>query len=610
MTTTQLPRPALTIPEPAEAPADGTTLVHRLIEARAKRTPHALAATAGRERLTYRDLNARANRLARTLRAAGVRTEQPVALLMERSLEMLVGFLAVLKSGGAAVLLDPGHPDQRLRTVAAATRPRLVLTLEYLRRRLPELPAVLLDTDRPEIDRQGPDDLNVPVHLDNLAYLVHTSGSTGEPKRVGVLHRSVAHSIATHQAGHRITADDRAAWISPPGSSAVVGEIWPYLAAGASVHAAPAGIVADVEDLRDWLLRYAVTKAFLPMPLAELMVNLDWPADTDLRLVTIGSDTVRRWASASLPFEVAVSCGSAEANGVTSSLVPWDGRLTNRTATAADRAGLPPVGRPWPDVRLHLLDAALRAVPPGAIGEICVDSPELARGYLGAAGLTADRFVPNPYGRPGTRLYRTGDLGRIRSDGHLEHHGRTDRDIKIRGFRVSPAEIEAELLKLPGIRDAAVVAVEGGTEGADRRLVGYVVADPRPDAARIVAYLAERLPAYLVPAAVTFLDRMPLTPNGKVDRAALPSPDWVSMARCGEHREPRDELEAGIADAFGEVLGRTGVGAEDNFFHLGGDSLTGARLAQRLRALLGKRVPLRVIFQNPTPATLAGRLRA
>ena len=586
----------------ASARAGGCALVHRLIEAQAQLNPHALAVTDHRTRLTYGELNRRANQLARALVTAGARPEELVAILADRSLEMLVAFLGILKSGAAAVLLDPSHPDARLCRITDTIGPLALVTLECHRDRISKIPTIMLDSGCPAIRANRTENLEVVVHPDNLAYVVHTSGSTGEPKRVGVLHRSIMHSVWTHQVGHQITAEDRGAWLAPPGSSAAVGELWPYLSAGASVHAAQPGVVSDAEGLRDWLIEYRITKTFFSMPLAEQMFALSWPGDCPLRLVTIGSDTVRQWADESLPFEVAVSCGSAEANGVTSSLVPWKDRLTSRTATTADRSGLPPVGRPWPDVQIHLLDSQFRPVPPGDIGEMYIDSPELARGYLSAPAVTADRFVPNPFGSPSGRLYRTGDLALRRPDGHIVHCGRADNEIKIRGFRVSPAEIEVELLKLPGIRDAAVVAIEG----RDRRLVAYIVGPTSLSAADLREHLAARLPAQMVPAAFVSIDRMPLTLNGKVDRNALPEPVWAPQTEC---RAIAGELEARVAASFAEILACDAVGADGNFFDLGGDSLSASRLARLLRIRLQIELPLRAVVRNPTPAALATYVR-
>ncbi|XKK38564.1 amino acid adenylation domain-containing protein [Nocardiopsis sp. ARC36] len=505
---------------PVEAP------VHELFERRAGSHPDALAIERSGERLTYRQLNARANQLARVLRTHGAEPETTVALLMERSTEMLVAFLAVFKSGAAAVLLDPGHPAKRLERTIADARPRALLTLG----RLAAVPqgldttVILVDDEWDRIGSQPSGDLGVPVHPEGIAYVVHTSGSTGEPKRVAVLHRSVAHSVRTHQEGHRITPQDRAAWLAPPGASVSVGELWPYLTAGASVHPAEREAASSAEALRDWIVRERVTTAFVSMPLAEHLYTLPWPRTAALRLLTVGSDKVRRWASPELPFEVAVAYGSSEANGISSCLVPWSDRLTSATAGPSDLGTAPPVGRPWSGVRLRLLDPVMRPVPPGAVGELYVGGPELARGYLGASALTAERFVPDPDGPAGARLYRTGDLARFDSDGRLHHYGRVDHETKVRGFRVHPAEAEAALLEHPAVQAAVVVPVvhpSGSTQ-----LAAYLVGRPGLDVGEVRAHAGERLPEHLAPAAYTVLPVLPTTVNGKVDRSALPQVSW------------------------------------------------------------------------------------
>jgi amino acid adenylation domain-containing protein len=581
-------------------------LVHEMVQRQARLRPDALAVSRGAEHVPYRELNARANKLARALREHGAGPETTVALLMERSVEMLVAFLAVFKSGAAAVLLDPSHPAERVRTAVAVARPAVLLTLGRLGGAPPvgDVPVIQVDVDWGRVHALPGTDLDVPVHADGLAYVVQTSGSTGVPKRVAVLHRSVAHSVQTHQEGHRIISADRGSWLAPPGSSVSVGELWPYLAAGASVHVAEPAVVGSPAALRDWIVRERITKTYVSMPLAEHLFELPWPADTALRILTVGSDKVRRWADPALPFEVAVAFGSSEANGISSCLVPWDRRLTSATAGRRRRESPPPVGRAWPDVRLWLLDAHLRPVPPGAVGELYVGGPELARGYLDAPALTADRFVPDPFGPPGERLYRTGDTAWRDSDGFLHYVGRVDHEVKVRGFRVNPGEVESALLAHPGVHDAVVMPVTH-PDGSSQ-LAAYVVAAAGAEDLR--RHMADRLPAHLRPAAYEFLGDLPVTTNGKVDRAALPPVNW--QAERAAYEPPRDELEQSLVDLFAEVLRMDRVGVGDDFFLLGGDSLSGARLTSRLRSRLRHRVTLRALLKNPTPALLAEQLRS
>jgi amino acid adenylation domain-containing protein len=578
-----------------------TVLVQDTIRAWAEREPYRLAVTADADSLTYAELDRRANQLAWTLLRAGVVVETPVAVLAPRSVEMLVSFLAVLKAGASAVLLDPAHPDARIRRSCEEVGVALVLSVARLGRELPiGVPVIRVDMDWHVAQQQAETDPGVRVHLDNVAYLIHTSGSTGTPKRVMITHRSIAHSVTTHRDGHRIAPDDRAAWLAAPGASTSVGELWPYLTSGASVHAAPADIGADAASLRDWLVAQRIEKAFVGMPVAEQLIGLTWPADAALRLLTIGSDRVRRWAAVDLPFEVAVSCGSSEANGVTSGLSPWHDRTTNKTATPDLRAAVPPIGRAWPDVRLHILDRRLRQVAPGEIGELHVAGPELARGYLGAPGETARRFVPDPFGPPGERLYRTGDQASRGADDLVYHHGRTDNEVRIHGNRVDPAEVEIALLAVPGISNAVVVpAVHPSGEMV---LAAYVVG--RTDGLKDI--VAGQLPPHLVPAAFISLDSLPLNANHKVDRHALPTPDWPRLR--AEYEPPRTELERVVAGIWSDVLGIANVGVRDHFFDLGGNSLSGARVMSRISRQLGRRVPMRDLLRHATPESLAAYL--
>lgn len=580
------------------------TLVTDLLAGAARHTPHALAITDAHGRRTHAELDADANRLAHWLREGGIGAESPVLLCTERSVEMATALLAVFRAGGMAVLADPRYPARRLAGLVAASRPGAVLTTGQHGASIEAAGAevLCLDTGRDALAGYPTDPPDVAVHPDQIAYVVHTSGSTGEPKRVAVTHRSVAHAVLTHAQAHRITAADRGAWLAAPGSSASVGELWPLLAVGASVHAAPPDVAADENTLRDWLLAQEISVAFVAMPMAERLYLAEWPERAALRLVTVGSDRVRRWARPDLPFEVAVDFGSAECNGITSCMVPYPQRLTSLTASEPDRAVPPPVGRPWPDVRVHLLDDDFREVAPGEAGEICVGGPELARGYLGDPAGTAARFAPDPFGPPGARLYRTGDLGRWRYDGRLEHRGRVDFQVKIRGFRVDPVEVERYLLEYPGVREAVVVAIDHPS--GEKLLVAYLVADGDPVPAELRAYLSERLGEAAVPANFTILAAIPRTDHGKVDRRALPAPDWH-----GHGVAFTDRIEQDVAEVFALVLGAAEVGRTDHFLLLGGSSMSAARVAAELSRRCEVRVQLRDVMRHLTVAELATHVR-
>jgi amino acid adenylation domain-containing protein len=589
-----------------------TIRVARLVETQAARRPDALAVSDATGVFSYGQLNSHANRLARVLRGMGVRRETAVAVHMERSRELLTALLAVFKAGATAHLLDPRWPAGHTDALLSAMPPRCLLQHSMSAAVTTAVDVVHVDT---LLDRRHPavsPDLDVPVHPDNLAYVVHTSGSTGRPKAVGVTHRSVSHCVTTHAAGHRIVPADRGSWLASPGSSAGVGELWPYLASGASVHAGEPGIVASPAELRDWLVTQAITKAFLGTAVAQELAALPWPADAALRLVTVGGDRALRWAPAELAFEVAVSYGSAEANAVTSCLVPWARRRTSHTASEAERAVPPPVGRPWPEVRVLVLDEGLKRRPAGVVGELFVAGPGLTRGYLGLPALTAERLLPDPYSAaPGGRLYRTGDLASLGDDGMLFHAGRTDRMVKVRGHRVELSDVEAAMLRYPGISAAAVVSAQDGAAGT--RLAAYVVWAPAPgehaSPRAVRSFLLGQLPEYLVPEDIIAVDRLPRNTNGKVDRQALPAPVW------GVHRrsEPPDTVDdpviGPVRRLWMSLLEVQDAKPDDHFLECGGTSITAGRLIARLREELG--VPLRMaeFMREPTLAALLAQVR-
>jgi len=579
-----------------------TGAIHEEFVRRATETPDAVALTHGPTSTTYAELNAASDHLAERLRSAGVTTESPVGLLSYRSARMLTGLLAVFKAGATAILLDPGHPQARLREVVDSIAPALVLTdpdVEFSHVR--SVPLTYESSNAP---------VGVPVPLDCLAYLVLTSGSTGAPKPVAVTHRSIADATRIHREGYRLSARDRGSWLSPPGSSVSVGELWPFLSVGASVHVADQDVVSSPEALRDWLVAQRITVAYAGMPLAEALYTLPWPADCALRLLVVGSDTVRTWASTSLPFEVAVSIGSAEANAISSCLSPWGRRITSKTASRARQTTLPPVGRAWPGVRTHVLDGEFNPLPVGTIGELHVASSQLARGYLGDPRRTAAAFVPNPYA-PGERLYRTGDLVRLGADGVLEHCGRVDGQVKIDGQRVVPAEVERHLLAHPDVTEAVVVARQDPS--GRQRLVAYLAGGEVP-AATMRGFVAGRLPVPSVPTAYVHLDTLPRNVNGKIDRRSLPDPRWQPDAPVDSQRDPQrgdgDEIDRAVVDSWRSALKLDRVAEDDDFYLVGGDSMAGNKIARDLNRRFGLRLTVRAVLLRPTPRQLAAAVRS
>ncbi|HUZ25458.1 MAG TPA: amino acid adenylation domain-containing protein [Streptosporangiaceae bacterium] len=567
-----------------------------IFERQARRSPAAPAVAQDGRELTYAQLNRQANKLARVLIARGIGPEDVVALALPRDPQLIVAILAVLKSGAAYLPLDPGHPRERLDFMLTNARAALVLATAATAAGLPgAAPALILDAPSHRADRAAARGTNVteaerrtPLRADHLAYVIYTSGSTGRPKAVAVTHRGIPVLFANQVERHAAVTGSRVLQLVSPSSDVMVAELCMALLAGGCL-VLPGATLAG-EELARFLARETITHAHIPPAVLATLPRARLP---HLRVLITGGencppDLVRHWRSGRLMVN---AYGPSETTCDVSSS-PW------REDDAPEH---PVIGRPIAHVRVYVLDDRLGLVPPGTRGELYVDSPGLARGYLGRPDATAERFVANPFGPPGSRLYRTGDLARWRAD-RLEFLGRADDQIKIRGFRIEPGEIEAALARCPGLGPVAVIARED--RPGDRRLVAYVCrgAGGEPDPASLRRQLAARLPAHLVPAAFVVLDALPLTPNRKLDRAALPAP---AAAPAGGGRPPRDEHEKVLSDLFAEVLGIEEVGVEDNFFDLGGHSLLATRLVSRVRAVLGVELGIRRLFDLPTVADLA-----
>jgi amino acid adenylation domain-containing protein len=577
--------------------------VHELFEAQAALRPGALAVACGDERLTYGELNERANRLARLLRGAGVGREDLVCILLERSAETAVCALAVLKAGAAYVPLDPSYPPDRLSFMLEDARAKVLLTRERLsetlRGRL-TCPAVCLDRDAEEIARHDGGDLARASTRDNLAYVIYTSGSTGRPKGVQVTHGSLLNLARWHQEAYGVNADDRATQLASVGFDASVWELWPYLTAGASLHVPEEGTRASAEALREWLAGRRVTITFLPTPLAESVLALEGPRETALRYVLTGGDQLRGYPPPSLGFTLVNHYGPTESTVVATSFV---------VPCAEDALTPPPIGRPIANTRVYLLDRRGEPTPTGVAGELYIGGDGLARGYHQRPALTAERFVPDTFSsEPGARLYRTGDVARWLPGGELEFLGRADSQVKVRGYRIELGEVEAALRAHASVRECVCVVKDD--ERGLRRLVAYVVGAEGAGVTRaeLAEHLGRRLPEHMIPSAFVTLEAMPLTPNGKLDRRALPEPVYAGAA--GEFVAPRTPVEEVLCGVFAQVLGVERVGAHDNFFELGGHSLLATQLMSRVRSTFRVEAPLRALFGHPTAAELARHVEA
>ncbi|MFE9921507.1 non-ribosomal peptide synthase/polyketide synthase [Streptomyces sp. NPDC005774] len=546
------------------------------------RDPHAPAVTDGQRTWSYGELARRAGRLAAHLVGSGAGPERTVALVLPRSMELIAAELAVALAGAAFLPVDPGYPAERRALMLADAAPAVVLDD-------PDRVRALMDAGTRETDPPGS-----RVLPDHAAYVIFTSGSTGTPKGVTVTHRGIGAFAAAAAERYDVGPGDRVLQFSSPSFDASVLELCVSVLSGALLVVPPDGPWLG-DELAAVLDEHRITHALIP-PAA--LATLPDPADTGgaphLRTLIVGAEAcpaalVDRWAPGRRMIN---SYGPTEATVVAT----WTGPLTAGTGT-------PAIGSPLPDAQAHVLDAAMRPVPSGTEGELYVGGDGLARGYLGRPGLTSTRFVAHPFGPPGARLYRTGDRVRRRTDGELEFLGRADRQVKVRGFRIEPGEIEAALTRDPGVREAVVVVRD--EEPARGRLVGYVTpADParRPEPARLRAALAAALPAHMVPSAVVVLDALPLTPQHKTDLRALPAPGG---GRTEEHVEPRTDGERALAAIWADVLGADTVGVTDDFFDLGGDSILAARTLTRIRDVLGVRLSLRDVFTARTVAALA-----
>lgn len=584
-----------------------TQNVRQQFERQAEHAPNATAVTSSRGELTYGELNHRADELARRLCALGVGPEMVVGLCVPRSPAMLVGALGILKAGGAYLPLDPCEPETRLNFMFRDAGVSVVVTEHSLRQKISidDRQVIAIDESRAfsecllsgtdDHQSAGPD-VGASVGPKTLAYVIYTSGSTGTPKGVEIAHESLANLVSWHQNAFKVVSSDRASCVARVGFDAAVWEIWPYLAAGASLHVPDEEKLKDPEAFQAWLLAQGITIGFVPTPMAERLMNLRWPANTALRIMLTGGDTLHTHPPRDLPFLLVNNYGPTECAVVATSGV---------VSTQNSQSRLPPIGRSIANTQVYILDEMMREVPAGTPGEIYIGGAGVARGYRNRPELTLERFVPNSFKGPSGRLFRTGDCAQRLADGQFAFLGRFDEQIKIRGFRIEPNEIIAALDQHPAVSQSAVVAREVG-EG-DSRLIAYLIpkAGLLATASELREFLSARLPAYMVPALFVTLREIPLTPNGKVDRAALPAPDATNTLGEDIFHPPRTELEQTVASILGPLLGVERVDVEANFFALGGHSLLGIQLISRLRDALGVELSLRTVFEASSVAELS-----
>jgi amino acid adenylation domain-containing protein len=545
-----------------------------LVTEQVARRPSAEAIRAGDRALTYRELAARSRAIARKLDAMGIGPESAVGLCVESSPAMVVGALGILEAGAAYVPMDPSHPEARRAAIAREAGIEVILTT-----------ATIEDGAEPDL-AAAPE---ASIEPTTLAYVIFTSGSTGPPKGVEVEHRSLMNLVRWHLRAFDVTESDRASLLAGVTFDAAVWEVWPYLAAGASLHVPDPRVRADAAALQPWLLRERITIAFAPTALAERLMELPWPADAPLRVLLTGGDVLHRGPQRALPFRVVNNYGPTEGTVVaTSGVVPVGG------------ARRPTIGRAIDGVDVHVLDDAMREVPAGVIGELYVAGAGVARGYRNRPELTRERF-PLVEGR---RMYRTGDRGSYLANGEIAFLGRVDDQIQLRGQRIEPAEICAALDAHPAVAQSAVVA---RGDGAGRDLVAYValVPEARPTRDELRVRLAETLPDALIPTVFVRVEGFPLTPNGKRDLSALPDPSSGNMLTDAPADPPTSPVQEQVAAILADLLHLPAVGVRENFFHLGGHSLLGAQMIARVSESLGVELSLRAVFDHPTVEDLS-----
>ncbi len=564
---------------------------------RARATPDAVAVVSESESLTYKELDQRANQLAYHLQSLGVGPEVITAICLERSPLAVVAALAVLKTGGAYLPLDPSYPPDRLAFILNDAQPAAVITRSQLLSKAGSgsWQVVNLDDASTPVWSAASEAPSVSLTPENLAYVIYTSGSTGQPKGVQVTHSGLSNLVAWHINAFAVTPADRATQLASLGFDAAVWEIWAHLSAGASLYLVPEVARVSPELLRDWLVANKITISFVPTAIAERLILADWPSGTALRFLLTGADTLHHYPGA-LPFTLINNYGPTEATVVATS-----GPIGRQRPDIR-----PPIGRAITNTVVHILDQRLKPVPAGEVGEIYIGGAGVARGYLNRPELTAERFVPDPFhAANGSRLYRTGDLARSLPDGQIAYVGRADEQIKIRGFRIEPNEIVSLLNSHPAVQASAVVAQEDSS-GA-KRLLAYVVTDgaSSPNASELRTLVLNQLPDYMLPSAFIKVDELPITANGKLDRDALPRADASNTLQEDEFVAPRTPLEERVTAIIASLLGLERVGVNENFFLIGGHSLLGTQLIARVRDAFGVDLSLRTIFDSPAPAQLA-----
>jgi amino acid adenylation domain-containing protein len=586
--------------------------IHRLFESQVRATPDRVAMVAGTEKLSYAELNARANRLARHLRLQGALADSRVGIVLESPIDRIVSILGVLKAGAAYVPIDPSLPPARLEGMLDAAGVSILISDgdDFVKAQNSSASLVVLDVDRTEIASHGSGNLSVEVDLENLAYVIFTSGTTGRPKGVMISHRSVVSIAAAWRSAYRLDeAPLRHLQVAGFAFDVFTGDWVRALVTGGTLVACPRDVALDPRALAELIEREQIACVELVPALAEPLASHCERTDRNLaglRLLAVGSDSLRAGLYWRLRTLVGPSGRVVNSYGLTEATI--DSTYFEGPLQECRDDGLVPIGHPFPDARTYILDGKFEMVPPGVVGEVYVGGPGVARGYVANPVQTADRFLPDPYGQPGSRMYATGDRGRWREGGVIELLGRRDGQVKVRGFRVELAEVEAAISSIPGVREAAVITQEDGVGG--QRLVACVVTEAhrRPTLDNLRRSLRERLPRPMIPARFEIVPALPRNTSGKVDRQALLEsiPEQAGIAEALVL--PRNAIEAELATIWEDLLQVRPIGVTDDFFDLGGHSLLAVRLAARIEERFGRSLALSDLLKGSTIEMLGTRL--
>jgi len=598
---------------------DPNQCIHQLVESQVKRTPDSIAISLENISLTYRELNNRANQLACYLQTLGVEADALVGICVERSLDMVIGLLGILKAGGAYVPLDPNYPQERLAFMMEDSQCKVLLSNSKQLTRLPDYQAkvVCLDNDWETIAQYSKENLESGVTPDNLAYTIYTSGSTGKPKGVQIIHQALVNFLTSMSQAPGLTQEDVLLAVTTISFDIAGLELYLPMIVGARVVLVTREVVSDAPQLIKVLEQSDATVMQATPATWRMLLAAGWQGDSTLKILCGGEAMSRELANQLL----------ARSGSVWNMYGPTETTIWSAVYQVESGDTAVPIGQPIANTKIHLVDPEqrqkdnqLKLVPVGEPGELLIGGVGLARGYLNQLELTEEKFIPDPFSNePGARLYRTGDLARYLPDGTIECLGRIDHQVKIRGFRIELGEIESALYQHPGIQETVVTAVE--EDLGEKRLVAYLLTDLNVERipqsmdylietqglslAHLRSFLKEKLPDYMMPSAFVLLDTLPLTPNLKVDRKALPAPNQAKLVLMEEFVPPRNPLEQQLVQIWIEVLKIKRVGIHDSFFELGGHSLLTAQLLSQIRKTFQVELPLLSLFEAPTIAKLA-----